>query len=77
MRAAPFASVLLAALLAVPGASAQRPRPGPAAAPAGDSAVKAAAPADTVPDSSVTFHTLRIGGQTMPLPLIQTFPLFV
>ena len=71
MRPVPFAPALLAALVIAPSAQAQRPRrPQPAAAEQGgaarDSAVRSEAASDTVPDSSVTLHTLRIGSVSVP-----------
>ena len=70
MRPAFVAPVLAAVLAWPPAVQAQRSRRPPAAAEqqgaARDSAVKSEAASDTVPDSSVTLHTLRIGGQAIP-----------
>ena len=68
MRLTAFATILLASAALAQGARAQRParRPAPAEAAAADSGVKSESPSDTVPDSSVTLHTIRIGGQTVP-----------
>ncbi len=62
----PFALIASAAFAVA--AQAQRPARRPAAAPqpAADSGVKSESPADTIPDSSVTLHTIRINGQTVP-----------
>ena len=69
MRLSVVAPVLLSSLIAVPSAHAQRPARRPAAAEQSvvrDSSVKSESPSDTVPDSSVTLHTIRINGQTIP-----------
>ena len=70
MRRFSFTSALIACLVVPSVAAAQRPRrPEPGAnapAAAGDSAVRTMSASDTVPDSSVTMHTVRVGGQTIP-----------
>ena len=77
MHSVTFAPALLVSFtlgIATAPAAAQRPprRPQPAAAaadqqtPAREDAVKSAAAADTVEDSSVTLHTIRVGNQTVP-----------
>ena len=68
MRSGSLLVALLTGATFVSSAEAQRPARRPAAAeqPAADSAVRAESPSDTVPDSSVTLHTIRINGQTVP-----------
>jgi carboxypeptidase C (cathepsin A) len=69
MRACLVPFVLIASVAVAPASRAQRPRRPPEAAEqaaARDSSVKSESPSDTVPDSSVTLHTIRIGGQTVP-----------
>ena len=67
MRPFLVASVATASLAFAATLDAQRPgrRPAPAEA-AADSGVRSESPSDTVPDSSVTLHTIRIGGETIP-----------
>jgi len=69
MRTFLVPSVLIASVTIASAAHAQRPRRPEAAAAqaaAGDSTVKAESPSDTIPDSSVTLHTIRINGQAIP-----------
>ena len=68
MRLIPMLVWSLAGVALAAPARAQRPRrPATAEAPAArDSSAKAESPSDTVPDSSVTFHTIRINGETIP-----------
>jgi carboxypeptidase C (cathepsin A) len=66
MRLSVVVPILFGSLALAPAAQAQRARrPTPEAA-ARDSGVKAESPSDTVPDSSVTFHSIKIGSQTIP-----------
>ncbi|HXY69128.1 MAG TPA: hypothetical protein VEH62_06735 [Gemmatimonadales bacterium] len=64
-----FVAALALCVAVAPGAAAQRQRGTPQAAEQGagrDSSVRSQAPSDTMPDSSVTLHTIRIGAQAVP-----------
>jgi carboxypeptidase C (cathepsin A) len=68
MRPSVAAPIVLLTLALAPAAQAQRSRriTVPAAQASGDTTQKTGSPADTVPDSSVTMHTIRINGETVP-----------